>query len=79
MRGHMACKPKHDDKMRSHYDFSDGVRGKYAARYDEATRAVVLAPDVKKMFRDSVGVDDALRTLLRVSAKIVTAKAARKK
>jgi hypothetical protein len=29
----MAGKTKDDDEMRSHYDFSDGVRGKFAARY----------------------------------------------
>jgi hypothetical protein len=29
----MARKTKDDDEMRSHYDFSGGARGKYAARY----------------------------------------------
>jgi hypothetical protein len=33
------------DEMRSHYDFSRGVRGKYAARYAEGTNVVVLGPD----------------------------------
>jgi hypothetical protein len=42
----MASKAKQDDAMRSHYDFSGGERGKYAARYAEGTNVVVLAPDV---------------------------------
>jgi|GEM_PF-3466075 len=29
----MPSKTKDDDEMRSHYDFSGGVRGKYAAHY----------------------------------------------
>jgi hypothetical protein len=40
----MARKTK-DDEMRSRYDFSRGVRGKYAARYAEAANVIVLAPD----------------------------------
>ena len=35
-------------KLRSHYDFRGGVRGKYAARYAEKPNTVVLAPDVAK-------------------------------
>lgn len=75
----MAGKTKHDDEMRSHYDFSGGVRGKYAARYAEGTNVIVLAPDVAKVFPDSVAVNEALRTLVRMSAKTVRAKAALKK
>ena len=37
--------------MRPHYDFTDGVRGKYAARYAEGTNVVLLEPDVSKVFR----------------------------
>jgi hypothetical protein len=36
----MTRKAKHDDEMRSHYDFSDGVRGKYAERYSEGASVV---------------------------------------
>lgn len=75
----MASKPKQDDEMRSHYDFSGGVRGKYAARYAEGTNVVVLAPDVAAMFPDSVAVNEALRTFVRMSARTVRAKAAPKK
>lgn len=50
----MASKAKTPDGMRDHYDFSGGVRGKYAARYAEAANVVVLAPDVPEMFPDSI-------------------------
>jgi hypothetical protein len=65
--------------MRSHYDFSGGVRGKYAARYAEGTNVVVLAPDVAEVFPDSFAVNEALRTLVRTPAKTARVKAATKK
>jgi hypothetical protein len=64
------------DEMRDHYDFSGGVRGKYAARYLEGTNVVALDPDVAAMFPDSIAVNEALRTLVRMSGKMVQAKAA---
>jgi hypothetical protein len=75
----MASKSRQNDEMRSHYDFSGGVRGKYAARYAEGTNVVVLAPDVAEMFPDSVAVNEALRTFVRMSAKTVRVKVAPKK
>ena len=75
----MASKTKAKDEMRDHYDFSGGVRGKYAASYAEATNMVVLAPDVAAMFPDSVAVNEALRTFVRMSGKTIRAKAAPKK
>jgi hypothetical protein len=75
----MASKTRQADEMRSHYDFSGGVRGKYAARYAEGTNVVVLAPDVAEVFPDSIAVNEALRTLVRMSARSVRAKAAPKK
>lgn len=75
----MASKTRQADEMRSHYDFSGGVRGKYAARYAEGTNVIVLAPDVAAMFPDSVAVNEALRTFVRMSAKTIRVKAAPKK
>lgn len=49
------------------YDFSKGVRGKYAERYAEGTNIVVLAPDVAKVFPDSDSVNDALRVLIKIA------------
>jgi hypothetical protein len=50
-------------------DFSGGVRGKYAARYAESTNIVVLSPDVAEVFPNSEAVNEALRTLVRLSGK----------
>ncbi len=55
-----------DDDMRPEYDFSNGVRGKYAARFPPDTIAVVLAPDVAEYFRTDVAVNRALRSLLPI-------------
>jgi hypothetical protein len=70
---------KHDDDMRSHYDFSSGVRGKYAARYAEGTNVVVLAPDLAEVFPDSIAVNEDLRTLVRTAPKRVRVEAVTKK
>jgi hypothetical protein len=75
----MTSKAKHDDEMRDHYDFSGGVRGKYAARYEQGTNVVVLAPDVAEIFPDSIAVNEALRTLVRMSAKMLRTKPESKK
>lgn len=50
--------------MRAEYDFSKGMRGKYAARYREGTNVILLDPDVAKQFKDSKAVNRALRGLL---------------
>ena len=46
------------------YDFSRGVRGKYARRFAEGTNLVKLEPDVAKVFPDSASVNRALRRLV---------------
>lgn len=50
-------------RMLSSYDFSKGVRGKYAKRYARGTNIVVLERDVAKVFPDSKSVNKALRSL----------------
>jgi hypothetical protein len=54
------------DIMRPEYDFSKGVRGKYAARLKPGSQIVVLDPDVAAAFGDAKAVNRALRTLLGV-------------
>ncbi len=54
-------------------DFAGGVRGKYAARFAEGTNLVALSPDVAEIFPDSAAVNEALRTLVRISGKTVRA------
>jgi hypothetical protein len=60
-------------------DFSGGVRGKYAARYAAGTNLVLLSPDVAEIFPDSMAVNEALRTLVRLSGKTVRVRTARKR
>ena len=50
--------------MRREYDFSHGVRGKYAARFRRGTNLVLLDPDVAAAFKDSRSVNRALRAIL---------------
>jgi hypothetical protein len=47
------------------YDFSGGVRGKYAKRYAKGSNVVVLDPDVAKVFTDGNSVNRSLRNLAR--------------
>jgi len=51
--------------MKSEYDFSQGVRGKYAARFAEGSNVIVLDPDVAEVFSDARAVNEALRLLDR--------------
>jgi hypothetical protein len=52
-----------DSDLRAEYDFSRGVRGKYARRYSQGTNVVVLEPDVAKVFPNSQVVNSSLRSL----------------
>ena len=59
-----------NDDMRPEYDFdySKAVRGKYYRRLlQEGANVVVLEPDVAKAFRSSAAVNEALRSLLKMS------------
>ena len=60
-----------DDEMRTEYDFSGGVRGKYYETYQQATNVVVLEPDMAEIFRDSASVNEALRSLVKLAKSIV--------
>jgi hypothetical protein len=52
-----------DPEMLDEYDFSGGVRGKYAGRFARGSNVVVLDPDVAQVFKDSESVNKALRAL----------------
>jgi hypothetical protein len=66
-----AAKADGDPDMLAEYDFSQGVRGKYAERYAEGTNVVVLSPDVAEFFPDSEAVNAALRALVDIAHKNV--------
>lgn len=57
-----------DSDLLEEYDFSGGVRGKYAERFAEGRNLVLLDPDVAKAFPDSASVNEALRSLREKSA-----------
>ena len=70
VRGKYAGRLRVDD-MRPEYDFdySTAVRGKFYRRLlKEGANVVVLEPDVAKAFRSSAAVNEALRSLLKMSA-----------
>jgi hypothetical protein len=60
-----------DTDMKAEYDFSKGVRGKYAKRYAEGTNVVVLAADVAAVFPNSEAVNTALRALITLARQTV--------
>ena len=55
--------------MQEEYDFSGGVRGKYAARFAEGSNVVILDPDVAEVFPDAASVNEALRALAKIVRK----------
>jgi hypothetical protein len=56
-----------DYEMEAEYDFSNGVRNPYAARYREGTTQVVLDADVSAAFPDAESVNEALRLLIKAA------------
>ncbi|HEY6990506.1 MAG TPA: hypothetical protein VH369_19075 [Bryobacteraceae bacterium] len=56
--------------MRDEYDFSTGVRGKYAEQYRSGTNVVFLEPQLAEAFPDSKSVNNALKALLTISTGI---------
>ena len=55
--------------MRAEYDFTGGVRGKYASRAKQSHDVVVLDPGVARELPDSKAVNRALRALLRAAQR----------
>ncbi len=59
---------QHNTEMLDEYDFSEGIRGKYAEKYYAVRNMVRLDADVAKMFPDTKSVNDVLRTLGKIIA-----------
>ena len=55
-----------DPDMLEEYDFSRGVRGKYAEKYAKGANVVVIEPDVAKYFPDHDSVNESLRSLVDI-------------
>ena len=62
-------KMKNDPNMLEEYDFSGGIRGKYAKRYAEGANVVVIDADVGEYFPDHEAVNEALRSLTKIIKK----------
>lgn len=62
-------KTRNDSDMLEEYDFSGGVRGKYAKRYAEGSNVVVIEPDVAEYFPDHDSVNQALRGIMAIIKK----------
>ena len=57
-----------DMRREYNFDYSKAVRGRYYRRLlKEGANVVVLEPEVAKAFPDSAAVNEALRSLLRMS------------
>jgi hypothetical protein len=68
-RGYTMKKMRKDPDMLEEYDFSHGVRGKYAKRYAEGTNLVAIDPDVAEYFPDHDAVNESLRGLVAIMKK----------
>lgn len=64
-----VSKNKPDRDMLDEYDFSKGIRGKYAKRFAQGSNVVVLSPDLAKIFPNSQAVNEALRALVDLARK----------
>jgi hypothetical protein len=64
-------------EMLPEYDFTNGKRGKYAAKYARDTNIVRLEPDVAALFPDSKSVNKALRLAAEISKLQTKKKVAR--
>jgi len=72
MKGATTKKPRSKRtsvEMRTEYDFSGGVRGKYADQYRRGVNVVLLEPELVEAFPDSKSVNDALRGLLAIATR----------
>jgi hypothetical protein len=65
----ISGKAKRVRDMLADYDFSQGMRSKYAQRYSEGTNLIVLSPDVAEFFPDSDAANAALRALVEIARK----------
>ena len=64
-----------DSEMLDEYDFSKGIRGKYAQRYAAGSNVVVISQDVAEVFPDSESVNEALRMLIKIAQRAKKANA----
>ncbi|MEA2343566.1 MAG: hypothetical protein QOF63_1735 [Thermoanaerobaculia bacterium] len=54
--------------MLPHYDFRGGVRGKYARDFGRSENLRILAPELLEVFPDSESMNEALRSIVRITS-----------
>ena len=62
-------KESKDETMQAEYNFSNGVRGKYAKRFHQESNIIVLDPDMAERFPNSEAVNRALRSLVYIQER----------
>jgi hypothetical protein len=60
---------KQTSNMRAEYDFSHGIRSKYAKRYADGNNLVLIDPNLLGVFPDSESVNEALHALAGIIRK----------
>ena len=63
------ARAERDGEMLTEYDFSKGLRDKYAKRYEAGSNVVVLSPEVAKAFPTAESVNEALLALVKIARK----------
>jgi hypothetical protein len=61
----MSSAEQSGPEMRDEYDFSGGLRDKYADRHTSGTNVVLLDPDVAAAFPSERAVNEALRQQMK--------------
>ena len=64
-------KEHEESEMLPEYDFTKGVRGKYAVRCQAGSNIVVLADDVAQAFPTAEAFNQALRLLIQLAQQNV--------
>ncbi len=78
MKKRNKTKRRPGDSTRAEYDFSAGVRGKYAASYASGTNVVVLEPDVASKFPTAEEVNETLRAVAKLLERRTSRRGKRK-
>jgi hypothetical protein len=65
----MNKKMGNDPDMLNEYDWSGGVRGKYAQRHEKGAHVVVINPKVAKYSPDHDSVNESRRFLMTIKKK----------
>ena len=54
------------DDMLEEYDFTNGIRGKYAKEYSKGSNLIKIDKELLKIFPDEKSINNALRNLAKI-------------